>query len=73
VLVDCEKPHIIFKQEDNNLICNEIISLKEAPCESTLKKQDIYRRYVSLNITNIAQHNSESILKDENMTKKNGG
>jgi DnaJ-class molecular chaperone len=32
VFVIREKPHIIFKREGDNLICNEAISLKEALC-----------------------------------------
>jgi hypothetical protein len=36
-----------------------------------LKKQGIDERCVSLNITNVVQPNSESLLKDEDMLKKN--
>jgi DnaJ-class molecular chaperone len=73
VFVIREKPHIGFKREDDNLICNETISLKEALCEFTLKKQGIDERYVSLNIANVVQPNSESLLKDGGMPRKNGG
>jgi DnaJ family protein B protein 4 len=73
VFVICKKPHAIFKREGDNLICKETITLKEALCGITLKKQNIDRRYASLRVTDVVQPNSERVQKDEGMTTKNGG
>jgi len=68
-----QKPHDHFTREQDNLISNEIITLKQALCGATIHKRGIDGEAIRLDVNDIIQPGTERRVKGKGMPNKMGG
>lgn len=68
-----EKPHDIFKREGDNLVMNEIISLKQALVGFELHRTGIDGKPLTLKIDDVLSPGEERRLSGQGMPRKGGG
>ena len=73
VFVIKEKKHDYFKRDKDDLIYEDVISLKQALSGFTVKTKGVDGRQLTLNVTDIIQPGTERRLVGEGMPKKGGG
>ncbi|KAK4263386.1 hypothetical protein QN277_028804 [Acacia crassicarpa] len=67
VIVVEEKPHPIFKREQNDLIITHKISLLEALTGKTIKVTMLDGREIEVSVTDIVKPDTEIVVQDEGM------
>ena len=67
------QPHPVFKRENDDLICEETITLRDALCGYTFNKKGINGQNIHLEFNDVIQPNTEKRIPGYGMHKKNGG
>ena len=73
VFVIKEKKHDYFKREKDDLIYEDVISLKQALTGVTINTRGVDGRMLTLNVNDVIQPGTEKRLVGEGMPKKGGG
>ena len=73
VFVIKEKPHDYFKREKDDLVYEDVISLKQALSGFTVNTRGVDGRSLRLDVNDVVQPGTERRLVGEGMPKKGGG